>query len=360
VQSARGSVFHNCRLHEREPDRYPKYPRLPVTRCPGYTQPMGNPGEITHRFVQTNGVRLHVAEQGEGPLVVLCHGFPESWYSWRHQLPALAAAGYRAVALDMRGYGDSDKPHAVEAYDQVELAADIAGLIDALGEREAVVVGHDWGAPTAWHSALLYPNKVRAVVGMSVPFAGRPPGSPLARMRQTFKDIFFYMLYFQAEGAAEAELEADIETSLRIIYLALSGDPPLSETVKLAPPDSAFLPTLFDDGRVPSFLTPADLAVFVAQFRKSGFRGPLNYYRNFDRTFERTAALAGAKIQQPALFLAGDRDPVILFSKTQLERMPGAIPNLRGPVLFPGAGHWVQQERAQATNEALLGFLRSL
>ncbi len=315
---------------------------------------------ITHRMVETNGVRLHVAEQGEGPLVVFVHGFPESWHSWRHQLAAVSAAGYRAVAIDQRGYGDSDRPHAVEAYDQVELAADVAGLIDVLGEKNAVVVGHDWGAPVAWHSALLHPDKVRAVVGMSVPYAGRPPASPLERLRATFKDIFFYVLYFQAEGVAEAELEADVRRSLRVIFFALSGDAPAQGAFKLAPPSSPFLPTMVDDGRLPSFLTEADLDYYASEFQKSGFRGPLNFYRNFDRTWQRTAALAGAKVQQPALFIAGARDPVILWSQTQLERMPDAVPQLRRSLILPGAGHWVQQERPIETNQALLEFLGSL
>lgn len=316
--------------------------------------------DFSHRSIETNGLRLHIAEAGQGPLVLLLHGFPESWYSFRHQLRALAAAGYHAVAPDLRGYGDSDKPHDVTAYDQVELAADVAGLIDALGEANAVVVGHDWGAPVAWHSALLHPDRVRAVVGMSVPFAGRPPWSPLARMQQLFKDVFFYMLYFQREGVAEAELEADVRTTLRRMYLALSGEAPAEGAIKLAAPSSPFLPTLWDDGRIPSFLSADDLDYYVAQFEKSGFRGPLNYYRNFDRTYERTVQLAGAKILQPALFVAGERDPVIAFSRKQLERMPEAIPNLRRSLLLPGAGHWVQQERPAETSQALLDFLSGL
>jgi pimeloyl-ACP methyl ester carboxylesterase len=263
------------------------------------------------------------------------------------------------VAPDLRGFGDSDRPQAVEAYDQVELAADVAALIDALGERSAVVVGHDWGAPVAWHTALLHPERVRAVVGMSVPYAGRPAASPLARMRELFKDIFFYMLYFQAEGVAEAELEADVPAALRKLYFALSGDAP-DGAIKLAPADSAFLPTLYDDGRLPSCLDADDLAIYVRQFQKSGFRGPLNLYRNFDRSWQRTAQLAGARVEQPALFVAGARDPVIAFSAKQLERMPAAVPNLRGTLLLPGAGHWVQQERPRETNAALLAFLSSL
>lgn len=314
--------------------------------------------ELTHRMLETNGVRLHVAEQGQGPLVVLLHGFPESWYSWRHQLPVLAKAGYRVVAPDQRGYGQSDRPHAIEAYDLVELAADVAGLIDALGEEQAVVVGHDWGAPVAWHCALLHPDKVRAVVGMSVPFGGRSPTPPLARMQEIFKDIFFYMLYFQEPGVAEAELEADIRGSLRKFYLAASGEVPAGSMFKLASKDSSLFATFFDDGRMPSFLSESDLDYYTQRFTESGFRGPLNFYRNFDRTWQRTAHLPDPKIMQPALFLAGDRDPVIAFSQKQLDRMPKAIPQLRRCVLLPGCGHWVQQERPAETNALLLEFLR--
>jgi pimeloyl-ACP methyl ester carboxylesterase len=314
---------------------------------------------ITHRSVDTGRVRLHVAEQGTGPLVVLVHGFPESWYSWRHQLPALAAAGYRAVAFDQRGYGESERPESIEAYDQVELAADVAALIDALGERDAVVIGHDWGAMVAWHTTLLHPEHVRAVVGMSVPFGGRPPAPPLARMQALFKDMFFYMLYFQAPGVAEAELGRDIRASLRKFYLSASGEVPLDAMIKISPKDSTLLPTLFDDGRTPAFLTESDLDYYVSRFAQSGFRGPLNFYRNFDRTWERTAQLAGAHITQPALFIAGERDPVILFSQKQLQRMPDVIPSLRRTALVPGAGHWVQQERPAEVNALLLEFLES-
>jgi pimeloyl-ACP methyl ester carboxylesterase len=313
-----------------------------------------------HRRIPTNGIHLHVAEQGEGPLVLLLHGFPESWFSYRHQLSALADAGYRAVAPDLRGFGDSDRPHAVEAYDQIELAADVAGLIDAYGGEPAVVVGHDWGAPVAWHSALLHRDKVRAVVGMSVPYGGRSPHAPLPRMRELFKDIFFYMLYFQEEGVAEAELEANVRESLRQFYLSISGDVPADAAFKVYPPSSRLFETLYDDGRVPSFLCEADLDVYAAQYERSGFRGPLNLYRNFDRTWQRLAAVPSFTLSQPALFIAGDRDPVIAFSAKQLSRMPTLVPHLQRTLLVPGAGHWIQQERPELTNQALLEFLESI
>jgi pimeloyl-ACP methyl ester carboxylesterase len=315
---------------------------------------------LTHRMLDTNGIRLHVAEQGSGPLVLLLHGFPESWYSWRHQLQALADAGYHAVAPDLRGYGDSDKPEAITAYDQFELAADVSGLISALGETRAVVVGHDWGAPVAWHTSLLHPQQVRAVVGLSVPHGGRGRPEPLARMRSAFEGMFFYMLYFQAEGVAEAELEADVRTSLRKFYLAASGEAPPRSAFSAHAPATKLFDTLFDDGRIPSFMTSADLDYYTAQFEKSGFRGPINFYRNMDRTWERTACLQGAKVAQPALFIAGSSDPVLVFAAKQLERMPQLVPLLRETLLIPGCGHWVQQERPAETNRALLDFLRDL
>ncbi|HEX7477568.1 MAG TPA: alpha/beta hydrolase [Polyangiales bacterium] len=315
---------------------------------------------LSHRSVTTNGVRLHIAEQGQGPLVVLLHGFPESWYSWRHQLGPLAAAGYHVVAPDLRGFGDSDKPQAVSAYDQVELAADVAGLIDALGEQRAVVVGHDWGAPAAWHSALLYPDKVRGVVGLSVPYGGRTSSPPLPRLRELFKEVFFYMLYFQGEGVAEAELEADVRTSLRKFYLAISGDAPQGEAFAIHPKTAKLFDTLYDDGRIPAFLDERDLDYYTQQFQRSGFRGPLNLYRNFDRTWERTAALQGAKFTQPVLFIGGESDPVVLLGARQLERLPQLAPLYRGACILPGCGHWTQQERPAETTQALLDFLREL
>jgi pimeloyl-ACP methyl ester carboxylesterase len=318
-----------------------------------------NLAEIRHRELDLGGVRLHVAEQGEGPLVVLLHGFPESWYSWRRQMPALAAAGYRVVAPDQRGYGESDRPAAVEDYDVVALSGDVAGLIQALGEDQAVVVGHDWGASVAWHTALMHPGRVRGVVGLSVPFAGRPKGSPLARMRQLFDGSFFYMLYFQEPGVAEVELEADIRRTLRMFYYSISGEA-AGKAMQPAPPDSKFLDTLLDCETLPEWLGEQDLDYYVSRFERSGFRGPLNWYRNFDRSWERTAPFAGRAIEAPALFIGGSVDPVVLIARGQLERMPRAVPNLQKTLMLEGAGHWIQQERATEVNAALLEFLGGL
>ena len=182
--------------------------------------------ELTHRMVETNGIKIHLAEQGEGPVVLMLHGFPESWYSWRHQLPALADAGYHVICPDVRGYGQSDAPEAIEAYSMKQLTADAVGILDALDIENAVVVGHDWGAPMAWNSAFLYPDRFRAVVGMSVPFSQRGPMPPTQLFKQVFKDNFFYILYFQEPGVAEAELEADVRRFLRLFMHSASADGP--------------------------------------------------------------------------------------------------------------------------------------
>jgi epoxide hydrolase A/B len=315
--------------------------------------------EIAHRSVATNGINLHIAESGQGPLVVLVHGFPESWYSWRHQLPALAAAGFHAVAPDVRGYGRSDAPEPIEAYSMKQMTADVAGLVDTLGDRAAVIVGHDWGAPIAWHSALLYPEKFRAVAGLSVPYTPRAPLPPTQLFRQVFANQFFYILYFQEPGVAEAELQADVRRSMRRFLYFASGDAP-SGNFATKPKDSKFLDGMPEPANLPQWLTNADLDYFTAEFERTGFRGGLNRYRNMDRDWEELPELAGARIEQPALFIAGDRDGVIAMMPTGVETMKQHVPNLRGVVMLPGAGHWTQQERPDAVNEALIAFLKWL
>jgi pimeloyl-ACP methyl ester carboxylesterase len=310
------------------------------------------------RTIETNGIRMRVAEAGKGPLVVLLHGFPESWYSWRHQIPALAAAGYRVVAPDQRGYGGTDAPQSIESYDIHHLAGDVVGLLDSLGEETAVVAGHDWGAPVAWHCALAHPDRFRAVVGLSVPYAGRLPIPPTEAFRMIANEGFFYILYFQEPGVAERELDADPrDTLLRLLYAA-SGDVPLDAVAWEKPKDSKFLDGMPTPERLPPWLTQEDLDYFTNEFRRTGFRGGLNWYRNFDRNWETTPELDGAKIEQPALFIAGDRDLVI--TRMPPDVMRPFVPNLRNIVLLPGCGHWTQQERPAETNAALVEFLRSL
>ncbi len=313
--------------------------------------------DIQHRTIETNGIAMHIAEAGEGPLVVLCHGFPESWYSWRHQLPALAAAGYHVVAPDQRGYGHTDAPHDIGAYTQFHLVGDIVGLVQALGEKTAVIAGHDWGAPVAWNAALWRPDIFRAVIGLSVPAADRSAVAPTAGMKAAFGDNFFYILYFQTPGVAEHELQKDVKRSLRMLLYSASGAGAGGSFQRL-PKTAGFLDQMTDPDELPDWLTEADLDYFAGEFLRAGFRGGLNWYRNMDRSWELSAPFAGAKIEQPALFITGDRDLTRNNSAFE-ERMRAVAPNLRRVVTFPGIGHWTQQENPQGTNEAMLEFLRS-
>ena len=311
------------------------------------------------QMIKTNGVTLRTVVEGNGPLVILLHGFPQCWYLWRHQIDPLVAAGFRVAVPDQRGYGGSDKPSPIEAYNVVELSNDVAGLATALGHERFIVVGHDWGAPVAWHTALLHPKRVRAVVGMSVPYVRGQIGT--MTRQENFGDNFWYMVYFQKPGVAEAELEADIRKSLRMIYYSISGDAP--EGIWFTPKKASakLLEGLVDPPKLPSWLTAEDLDYYVAQFEQSGFRGPINWYRNIDRNLEITPQLAGAKIEQPAFFIAGKKDLVLSFGGGGLvAAMDQFVPNLRGKVIIEGAGHWVQAERPIPTNEALLGSLKSV
>jgi pimeloyl-ACP methyl ester carboxylesterase len=311
--------------------------------------------DVAQRRIATNGIELNIAEHGEGPLVLLLHGFPESWYSWRHQLAPLAAAGYHAVAPDMRGYGGSDKPPAIEAYNQVQVVDDIIGLIPALGYDTAVVIGHDWGAPTAWSCALHHPDQVTAVGALSVPFMPRSPVPPLDAMREAFKGQFFYQLYFQEPGVAEAEFERDIRTALRKFLVMGAGETNLMG-LPAKQPDDDLLSGLPNPETLPAWLSEDDLTFYVDQFTRSGFRGPLNYYRNHNLTWELTAG-APETIRQPAMFVAGAKDGVILMAAQALQTMPQHVPDLRINELIPGIGHWTQQEAPDAVNDALLRFL---
>jgi pimeloyl-ACP methyl ester carboxylesterase len=305
---------------------------------------------------------MRIAEEGRGPLVLLLHGWPESWYSWRHQLPALAAAGFHAVAPDMRGYGKTDRPAAVEDYDIQHLTADIVGIIDALGEKTAVVVGHDWGAIVAWNCVLLHGSRFTGLVAMSVPYGGRPAESIIDTLKRAHADNFFYILYFQEPGAAEKEFDADPRGILSRLYL--SPDSPREPRTLTDPKRAAggWIPRLGAPKSLPGWLTQADLDYFVGEFTTAGFRGGINYYRNFTRNWQTTPHLAGVKISQPVLFIAGEKDIVIRgASAEQLTAfMKPAVTDLRGVKLFPGAGHWIQQERPEETNAATIEFLNGL
>jgi pimeloyl-ACP methyl ester carboxylesterase len=319
--------------------------------------------EFQHRFIETNGIRMHVAEAGVGPLVVLCHGFPESWYSWRHQLAALAGAGYHAVAPDMRGYGQTDRPEAIDQYSLLHLVGDIVGLVDALGEPTAVVAGHDWGAPVAWHAALLRPDRFRGVVGLSVPFRPRGTARPTTVMPQT-ADALFYQLYFQEPGVAEAEFERDPRTTVSKLLVGGSGDAARGGgggIVGMVPRAGGFLDRR-DPSALPAWLTEADVDFYAAEFKRTGFRGGLNWYRNIDRNWELLAAFKGATITVPALYVAGDRDMVVRFPGMDrlLPALKDFIPGLRKTLMLPGCGHWTQQERPHEVNAAILEFIKTL
>ena len=314
---------------------------------------------INQRRVETNGISLNIAEQGEGPLVLMLHGFPESWYSWRHQFSALAEAGYHAVAPDMRGYGESDKPFEIEAYNQVEVVNDIIGLIPALGYETAVVFGHDWGAPTAWSCALNHADKVSAVGALSVPFRPRGDSPPLATLKAIFKDRFFYQLYFQEPGKAEAELEKDPALTIRKFYHMASGEMNTSLLSEKSA-DADLLSDLPDPGtQMGPWISEEDVNFYASEFKQSGFRGPLSYYRNMDLTWELTKD-SPRQISQPALFVAGERDGVILMAADALKELDNHVPDLRVNKLIPKIGHWTQQEAPKEVNKALIEFLEKV
>ncbi len=328
------------------------------------------PDSVSHHFVEVNSLRIHYAEMGSGPLVILCHGFPELWYSWRYQLPALAQAGYRAVAPDLRGYGQTDQPAASSAYTLLHLVGDLVGLLDVLGEQQALLISHDWGSNLAWHAALLRPDRFPALVVMSVPYVPRPPLhgerasiAPTQSWQRTFKGQNFYQMYFQEPGVAEAELSRDVRsTMLRFLYGA-SGEVPAAKTWRPVIPNDQgkILDQLVLPDELPSWLTETDLAYYTAEFTRTGFSGGLNWYRNMDRNWELLAAYSGAPITRPALFLWGDHDPSLALPgiDKRIERMQQVVPDLR-KILLPGCGHWVQQERAREVNDAILAFLQSL
>jgi pimeloyl-ACP methyl ester carboxylesterase len=331
---------------------------------------VGRP-EVSHRFVEANGIRIHLAEQGQGPLVLLCHGFPESWYSWRHQLGALAGAGFHAVAPDMRGYGRTDRPREIDRYTLFHLVGDLVGLLDALGAETAVVAGHDWGAPVAWHAALLRPDRFRGVVALSVPYRPRGADRPTTVMPRT-DDAVFYQLYFQEPGVAETELERDPRASIRRLLYAASGDAgggPASAwsggaaaAVGMVPRAGGLLAGMADPDPLPAWLSEDDIDFYAGEFARTGFRGGLNWYRNIDRNWELLAPWAGARVTVPALYVAGDRDLVVAFRGMDrlIPNLSRFVPDLRATLMLPGCGHWTQQERPDEVSRAMVEFLRGL
>ncbi|HVJ40781.1 MAG TPA: alpha/beta hydrolase [Dongiaceae bacterium] len=315
---------------------------------------------VNHRFIESNGIRMHLAEQGEGPLVILCHGWPELWYSWRYQMAALAAAGYRVVAPDLRGFGQTEAPQAIEAYQMLHVTADIVGIVDALDKEQVIIAGHDWGAAVAWNCALFRPDIFRRLILLSVPYIQRRWDSPRPTdvMRQLGDGGHeFYMIYFQEPGRAEAELEADIRRSFIGIFTGYSTPQP---SLPLVHKKDGLLRGVGKGDKRPDWLSEADLDVYVQEYRRSGFRGGLNYYRNLDRSaWEMNAAWTGARIYQPSLFISGEYDTVVRdMNPHDFQRLEETMPGLTQKILLPKTGHWVQQQRPSEVNQLMLDFLQ--
>lgn len=316
------------------------------------------------RRVETDGLTQQVLEAGEGPLVLLIHGFPELGISWRAQVQALAEAGYHAVAPDMRGYGGTDKPERREDHTILHLVGDMVDLVRALGESECVVVGHDWGAPVAWHCALMRPDIFKAVAGLSVPFQPRrasgPPTPAMAAISKRAGLGDLYISTFQADDA-HAIFDADVATGLRKGFYAYDGaTPDTRQSTGFIPAGHDFLSVVPDDATLPPWMSEAHFQEYVTAFTAGGLKGPIDWYRCLDLNWTLTAFLQGATIHQPSLFLVGERDPVRHYSGQHEAGLKDWLTDLRGQVVLPGAGHWVQQERPDQVNAALLGFLQNV
>lgn len=310
------------------------------------------------RTISANGIDIFVAEEGQGPLVVLCHGWPELSYSWRHQMGAIAAAGFHVVAPDMRGFGKTSAPQDIAAYSIMDTVGDVVGLVQALGETRAILIGHDWGAPVVWHAALFRPDMFTAVAGLSVPPPLRAKGRPLEKLRMDGIENFYWQ-YFQTPGVAEAEFERDVDHSMRAMFAKGFGDGAISLFVD---PAKGFLGNRPGNPVLPDWISEAELAHFIANYKASGFRGGFNWYRNIDRNWDLTAPWHGALVRQPSLFIAGSEDSVItgMIGAKRVAELDKVLPDLRGKIIIEGAGHWVQQERPAEVNAALIRFLKEV
>lgn len=322
--------------------------------------------ELETRDVTVNGIKIRVTALGKGPLVLLCHGFPETSHVWRHQLPALAQAGFRAVAPDLRGYGGSESPADVAAFTTMDVIGDLVALVEREHADDAVIVGGDWGASIAWQAAQLRPDVFRAVVALGVPMMRRAPITP-SRLFPKTDSAVFYTHYFSEPGVAEEEFERDISATLRAIYWAASGqagprnDPRTPNPFGMVAKGEGLLASLPIPDELPPWLTQCDLDAFILGFKTSGFRGGLNYYRNLDRNWALQAALEGKNVEVPALYLVGERDTGLAIPGMDriIEAMPEIVPHLCATKIIPGAGHWLQQEAPQEVNKALIEFLKS-
>jgi pimeloyl-ACP methyl ester carboxylesterase len=321
--------------------------------------------EITHEQISANGITLHVAASGpaDGTPVVLCHGFPELWYSWRYQLEALGDAGYRALAPDLRGYGGSSHPKGdIADYGSDRLTGDLCGLLDHYGYQQAAFSGHDWGAMVVWEMGKLHPDRVSSIYNMSVPFT-ESPVRPTEVFEAIFADKFFYMLYFQPVGPAETELESDPHTFLRTILYSAGGEgmatgPALADAPREGTGFLDILPP--PPEHLPAWLTEEAINVYAKAFAENGFFGPLSFYRNIDANWERGKGIPASTLSMPTGFLTGSLDPVNFMMPGAAEAMDAMLPDFRGMTTIEGVGHWVQQEAPDKTNAALLGFLSSV
>ncbi len=326
--------------------------------------------EVEFKIIESNGINIRLAMMGEGPLVIFCHGWPESWYSYRHQLPAVAKAGFKAVAYDVRGYGESDKPHEIEAYSMRNMTNDVIGIIDALGYDTAITIGHDWGGPIALNTAALNEDRITATGTLSVPFMGRGPTPTLDLWKEIYKDRFFYQLYFQKEGIAEEEFESDLSRALFITYTNSDGrgmkfnfEKGQSGLVPEKTKDSSFLEGMevFED--FPDWFSKEDLDYFVSQFEISGLRGPFNRYRAQNIDWHEIPELEGKILEQPAFFVTGTLDPVNFFvpsDQSLTDRIKPNYKNLLFAEELEGIGHWTQQEAPEEVNSFILDFLKKV
>jgi pimeloyl-ACP methyl ester carboxylesterase len=310
------------------------------------------------RTVTTNGVELHVRDAGpeNGPVVVLAHGFPELGYSWRYVIGPIADAGYRVLVPDQRGYGRSSVPTRVEDYDIVHLTGDLLGLLDNVGAPSATFVGHDWGAMVVWQMSVLHPDRLDGVVGVSVPFQRRGPSAPIARMRERFAGVFFYFLYFQDPGVADAELGADPHETMRRLFAGgTTSLTPEQQLAAIADDGRGFIERIPAPERLPDWISEEELQVYADAFARNGFTGPINWYRNVDRNWELTEHVHGAKVEVPSLYIGGSADPVVAI--TPPATMNGWVTDHRGSIVLDGAGHWLPQERPAEVSAAVLEFL---
>ncbi len=319
---------------------------------------------IKHRSIQVNGIKMHIAEQGEGPLIVLAHGWPELWYSWRHVLPALAAAGYHVVAPDLRGYGQTDAPQNLQDYTQFQFVGDVVGLVRTLGYEQAVIAGHDLGAMVAHNAAILRPDMFRAVILLSVPYGARTEGAvkPTEAMRRRAPEgQQFYQTYFQTPGIAEKEFDADPKRTLRMFLYSLSGSIPKEHKWRyMFGVNEKALDGCVDPKQIPAWLKPEDLDYYANEYSRTGFRGGLNWYRGQDIFWQETPFLIGRKLLQPTLYVGGTDDAVVEFARPYVDNLEKSVPNLWNKVLLPGVGHWTEQEAPTEVSRLMVDFLVSM